>query len=99
MDNILPTISTRRRRVGRKRRQGPSSSASPAGPVLVSATYVSTESLTLTFDRAIDIDGIVPGDVFIDDGGTDVQYGGTADVTLIGPATVRIVLIENTEFV
>jgi hypothetical protein len=53
-------------------------SAGPvAPPVLVSATYNETISVTLTFDRAVSMAGLDPAAITIDDGTTGFRYGGT----------------------
>jgi hypothetical protein len=75
--NYMPA----RRRVGRGRRQGVASSPAPAALTLMSATYLSGSSVTLTFNQPIDTSALEPGDFVVSDGsGTGyiwVGRGGT----------------------
>src|SRR4051812_25558955 len=86
--------------IGRRKRRGATQAAPPPlALTLVAAGYDDvTGTLTLAFDRAIDIAGIVPGDVVVDDGTAGIEWGGTADATLAGPETAAVVMIENGEF-
>ena len=61
---------------------------------LVSAAYDNDSvTLTLTFDRAIDIAGLVGGDVIVNDADiTGNLYEATGPATLTSPTTVRIEL-------
>ena len=58
----------------------------------MSANYVAATSLTLTFDRAIDISGLYPSGVSVWDG--SVSYGGTVG-ELVAADTVRLDLTIN----
>ena len=64
-------------------------------PVLVAGVFdAGATSLTLTFDRAIDIAGMVPYQITVLDGPGGLEWGATPSVTQIGPATVEIMMIE-----
>ena len=64
--------------------------------VLVSAAYEWEEArVTLTFDRAINVDGFDPLLLLVSDADVQgVRYEGSGVITLIGPAVVRIGLAE-----
>jgi Ni,Fe-hydrogenase I small subunit len=67
----------------------------PVAPLtLVSAAYDNDSvTLTLTFDRAIDIAGIVVGeDVIVDDGAITGSVYEADGATLVGPESVRFTL-------
>ena len=72
----------------------------PAGPVLVSATWGGEAGvvLTMTFDRAIDVDAFAPGDVFVYDGPGGVEWGGTGVFEQPTPQSIAVTTIENGEF-
>jgi hypothetical protein len=67
------------------------------GPVLVSAAF-DGGTLTLGFDRAIDLAGFDPTQVIVDDGNVPVEWAGTIDFSQPGANSVAIVMIENGEF-
>ena len=64
----------------------------PVGPLtLVAASYEPGAYVELTFDRAIDIAGIVPSTVLLSDG--DVMgffYEGSDEAFLMGPTVLRM---------
>jgi hypothetical protein len=84
------------RRDRRKRRALASSEPVPPGQELIleSAVFDSdTVTVTLTFDRAIDIAGLVGGDIIVNDADiTGNLYEATGAATVLSPATVRIEL-------
>src|SRR4051812_35271794 len=88
----------------KKRSRVPSAGAAPTpppvvGPVLLSATFDPDNAyLTLGFDRAIEVSGFVPDETVVDDGNFPIEWGGTADLTLLDPNTLRIGLIQNAEY-
>jgi len=62
---------------------------------LVAATYEEVVSVSLTFDRPIDIAALAGGQITVDDGAVaGVLYAATGVATLTDPQTVRIELIE-----
>jgi hypothetical protein len=67
--------------------------------MLVAATYDNDSvTLTLTFDRAIDIEGIVGGDIIVNDADITANlYEATGPATMLSPTTVRIELIGVSE--
>jgi hypothetical protein len=82
----------------RKRTAKPNLPAKPAlAPLtLVSASYESTVSLTLTFNRAIDVSAIAGSAIVVDDGIIGFRYAGTGGATLLS-ATVLELLLEGVE--
>jgi hypothetical protein len=91
----ITDFTAAKRRVGRRRRQVVQPPPAPAGgPVLVSADFVDN-TLSLTFDRAIDTSGIMPGDVVVNDGTTGIEWGGTGDVVPVGTHAFNMVMIEQ----
>ena len=62
---------------------------------LVAATYEEVVSVSLTFDRPIDIAALSGGQITVDDGAVaGILYAATGVATLTDPQTVRIELIE-----
>jgi hypothetical protein len=63
--------------------------------MLVSATYDHTApTLTLVFDRAVEIDGFSGSAISVEDAQENFfRYDGNGGAELLGPATVRITLI------
>src|SRR4051812_17273626 len=99
MDNPSSIFLPAKPRVPRKRRQTSASEAPATGPVLVAAGYDDvTGTLALTFDRAIDLSGIVPASIVVLDGSVPIELAGTADVTPVGADGFSIVMIENGEY-
>jgi hypothetical protein len=88
----LPLIY--RRRAGKPRR------VKTAGPVVVpltlaSATYsVLAQTLTLSFDRAIDIDAIDGSAISVEDQPNGLKWNATGGATLLSATTVRLLLVE-----
>jgi hypothetical protein len=83
----------------RKRRRGRARASSPPTPPvalnLVSATYEEVVSVSLTFDRPIDIAGLDGAQITVDDGAVaGILYAATGVATLTDPQTVRIELVE-----
>jgi hypothetical protein len=92
---LFPTIPIYQKRRSRRRKAAPT--PPPPPPValtLVAATYTdSPASLTLTFDQAIDIAGLVGSQISVEDqtfNGT--SYQGTGGAALLNPTTVEITL-------
>ena len=83
-----PPIYRKRRGHGRIARKLPV----PVGPpVLVSAAYASGQSVTLAFDRAVDVAGMDVERVGVDDGpGTEMLYVGSGPAVAIDARTVRV---------
>jgi hypothetical protein len=88
-----PLFPKKRKPKAKASRQAPVA----AGPVLVSAAFGGSV-LTMTFDRAIDVAGLTPGQVVIDDGPNGVEWAGTAEFEQLTPQSVSVTMIENTEF-
>ncbi|MEA2710800.1 MAG: hypothetical protein QOF78_3401 [Phycisphaerales bacterium] len=93
-----PPFTPAKRRVHRKRHVG-AGSPTPTPPValvLVSAGYVDVDgTLTLGFDRAIDISGLAGNQITVDDQPLGVRWVASGAATLISPMTVRIEMIED----
>ena len=83
--------------IGRRRR--PSQRAA-TGPVLLAASYNAGDVvLTLTFDRAIDISGILVDQIVVFDGNLSIEMGGTAgDLSQPTPESMAMVMIENAPY-
>ncbi len=87
----------------RRRRQvvsSPPTPAPPVGLVLVAAVYEEATWVRLTFDRAIDVTGLIGSAITVDDGDlSGVRWQATGpSVTMINPTTVRIELTEFDPF-
>lgn len=88
----------------RKRRGaggGPHRPPAPAPPVpltLVAAACSEAPTLVLTFDRPIDVSGLVPGLLRVDNGLLGFSYVGYDTPTLTGPATVEVQLTGVEEY-
>jgi hypothetical protein len=75
--------------IGKPKR--PAAAATPAALTLVSAAFDDGAlTLTLTFDRAIDIAGIDVSAFWVDDGVVGFRYQGWDTASLDGPATVLV---------
>ena len=90
---VIPPSEFRKRR-GRPKRSAPATQ--PVALVLVSATLdLSGPSVTLAFDRAIDIAGIVPAQVLVDDAVTaGYRFAGSGTVVLVNAVTVQVELVD-----
>jgi hypothetical protein len=63
--------------------------------VLVAATFVAGDAVTLTFDRAIDASGVVGSAIVVDDGGdTGYRFRANGYVTMIDPQTARLEVVD-----
>ncbi|HEV2294953.1 MAG TPA: hypothetical protein VGR35_13955 [Tepidisphaeraceae bacterium] len=78
-----------------RRRRRPKMVTPPAALMLVAAEYDSEVSVTLTFDRAIDVAGLVGSAIVVEDAGAGLRFEATGPVTIINPQTVRIGLGET----
>jgi hypothetical protein len=86
-----------RQRVVRKRRGAQAPVAT--GPVLLAASYAPGDLiLSLTFDRAVDVSAIVPGQLIVVDGEQDIEWGGTAEAWQDSPESLSMIMIENGEY-
>jgi len=86
-----------RRRPGRTTKKRADAPAPPAAAlVLVEAAFDETApTIRLTFDRAIDIDGLVGSQIVVDDGAmTGTRYEAVGEANLDGPDGVFIQLLE-----
>ena len=87
--SILPA----KPRVHRKRREGPTPTPPPAALTLVSASYAEGESVTLTFDRAVDAAGLdAPQVVVHDAAGSGFVMVGAGVASVPSPQSVVIAL-------
>jgi hypothetical protein len=83
----------RKRSEPRQRRQ--SLQPTPPALTLTSAVYsVLAQTLTLAFDRAIDIDAIDGGAITVTDGPGAILWNATGGATLLNPTTVQLLLVE-----
>src|SRR4051812_12469598 len=90
---LQPLFPPTRRPLKRPRRIPPPRPApAPAAALtLVSATYVTGTSIELTFDRAIDIGGIAPDTIRVNDSGEFTTYLGLV-ASLASPESVELTL-------
>ena len=66
---------------------------------MVAATYDRGEpSVTLTFDRAVDLAGFDPSSLNVFDGPEAFELGGTGAITILAPDSAKIILIHNFDF-
>ena len=86
----VPPLPFLRRRV----RKAPP--PAPPALTLVSAAYTEGASVTLTFDRPIDIAAIDVAAVTVDDGGASgFMFQGSGAATLASPAAVEVPLVDT----
>jgi hypothetical protein len=97
--SLTPIIFTAKPRHRRKRREI-SSSAVETGLVLVSALYEPTASVTLTFDRPIDVADVNCSAITVDDGMFGFRFVAV-EANLLSATTVELVLngIDELPFV
>lgn len=89
MPIVIPDIPF----IGRRRK--PAVMPVTTGLTLVSATWdAGSGMLVLTFDRAIDVSGMVPYQISVFDGPGGVEWGATPSVTQISPEMIEIVMID-----
>src|SRR5688500_16663840 len=94
MPVVIRDISFRRRREEIRR-------TPPAvAPVLVSASFDENAlMITLTFDRAVDVSGLVGAQVLVNDGNfSGMQHEATGAVTVLSPTSVRVGLMDVQEW-
>jgi hypothetical protein len=91
---MISPIPIRRRQRRYNAKRSPPAAPGPAALTLVTATYgPSGLTLTLAFDRAIDIDGFDPGQVAVSDGDyRRALMSGTDPATLTDAMTVEVPL-------
>jgi hypothetical protein len=93
--NPLPQpFKTAKRRVPRKRRAPGATPPGPATLTLIAATYdTGTLTLSLTFDRAVNIDALDGAAITVDDPVFhEASYPGDGGAVLVTPDTVEIAL-------
>ena len=98
MNTIPPGVTPAKRRVRRKRTRVVLSTAPGAALMLVSATYEVGGLLTLTFDRAVDVAGIVPAAFIVHDGPTGFSYQGISVYDHSTPQTVTVEMSGIAEY-
>ena len=86
---IVPLIPFRRRR-----KAGGAVQAPPAALTLVSATYdIETESVILSFDRAVDAAAYDPAAITVQDGEFAAGlFVGSGPATVVNPTTIQVFL-------
>jgi hypothetical protein len=95
LTRAYPLIHRKRKRPAARPRP-----RTPAALVLVAADFdagaVPAPTLTLSFDRAIDIAEVEPSQVSVDDGPSSgsIWVGGAGTPTLVDPQTVRVPMSE-----
>ncbi len=88
-----PTFDLAPPRVRRKRRA--IGSPGPVALMLVAAEFDPSVSVTLTFDRDIDITSLVASAVIVNDAPEAIAYRGDGPGTLLTPRKVVIALVED----
>lgn len=89
---LMIPVNEYRKRSGRTKQGAP---PAPVALVLVAAEYEQPVSVTLTFDRDIDITSLVAAEVSVDDGLESIAYVGVGTGTLLTPRKVVIALVED----
>ena len=92
-----PSIIPAKRRIRRKRRTAASSSPAPAALTLVSASFDAGPGgaiLRLTFNKPVDVEGIFPGNLQVDDAVSATQWEGQGPVTFVNPSTIDVGMFE-----
>src|SRR5688500_3188383 len=77
----------------RSRKRGETPAPTPPGAplVLVSASWEVGGAVTVTFDRAVDVSGIVPAALVVNDGPTGFTYQG---ISLLEQPTAQTLAVE-----
>ena len=84
-------LPAQRRKLGKRKSQ----QVAPRAPlVLVAAEYDSGTLVDLTFDRAIDVSGFIPGAFFVFDGPAGTKYVGDGPPTVMSPTRIMVPLME-----
>ena len=77
----------------------------PNPPTLTAASYVTATRIELTFDRAVDVAGLIPDAFIVFDGPSSIEYHGTGtptqptpmqlhlDLTALGPTGGGLVML------
>jgi hypothetical protein len=83
---IIPPIPSRRRNKA-------GSTAAPAALTLVAATYSTGAWVRLTFDRHVNIAGLLVAAITVNDDDSDEFWIGSGTATLFAPQTVQVPLV------
>lgn len=79
----------------RKRRGRPNLARPTVALTLVAAEYEDAAWVRLTFDRPVDIAGLVGGAILVDDGEiAAVRWAAQGEASLLAPATVQVGLLN-----
>ena len=84
---IIPPLPARR-----PRKTEPPLTPPAAAPVLVAASCTEAPTLILSFDRPVDVSGLVPGLLRVDNGLLTSSYVGYLTPTIIDPQTIEVPL-------
>ena len=90
----FPAYTPAMRRMHHRRKPYVSSRPSPAGLVLISATFNGTFTINLVFDRAIDVSGFNGPAITLIDGPDGLLWQGQ-NATLLSDVSVRISLTNT----
>jgi hypothetical protein len=96
----MPILVPRIPFIRRRRRASIATTTPPVVELILEAAAFDNDAVTvtLTFDRAIDIAGIVGGDIIVNDADITANlYEATGPATMLSPTTVRIELIGVSE--
>ncbi len=86
---IFPPVMFRKPRARPRRKQR----KAPAALVLVAAAYEPSTWVRLTFDRAVDLAALDPGQITVSEGWVSHTLWAGAGATLVGPAEVQVALV------
>jgi len=91
-----PSLHRSRRRSVRGAAGAPVPPPPPVAPVLVGASFETdffgAGILTLEFDEAVDVSGIVVGQIQVQDGPLERLYTGSGPVTVVSPSSLRVAM-------
>ena len=103
MDTTLTPLSPlpvqpRKAPVHRPRPQPAPAPAPPAAPTLVAASCDEAPTLTLVFDRPVDVSGIDVEAIRVDYASLGFSYVGFGEPTVLDPVTVRLAMTGVEEY-
>jgi hypothetical protein len=92
---MFPTTFQPRKPFHRRARAAASVPPPAAALMLVGASFSPvTTILRLSFNKPVDVEGIFPGNLQVNDGASDIQWEGQGPVTLVDPSTVEVGMFE-----
>ena len=98
MDTTLTPLPFQPRKSPVRRPRPQPAPAPPAAPVLVAATCDEAPTLTLVFDRPVDVSGIDVALIRVDYASLGFSYVGFGEPTVLDPVTVRLAMTGVEEY-